>query len=60
MSEVDLIVLFSQLLEKKFLAAIERKTGWGKNEIETEFIQAERDALLELTSSVTLSIKEGE
>lgn len=60
MSEVDLITFFAQLFEKKFLAAIERKTGWGKNEIRTEFIRAERDALLELTQNVVLSIKEGE
>lgn len=39
---------FSKLLEEKFVARLQAKTGWGRNDIMVEFRAALNEALMEM------------
>lgn len=43
-----MIKRFAQLLEEKFVARLQAKTGWGRNDIMVEFRAALSEALMEL------------
>lgn len=45
---------FADILRSEFIKRINRKTGWGKEELKHEYAEAEREALLYLTDTVKL------
>lgn len=47
------------LIEKKFIKAMQRKTGWGKNEIIEEFNKAIKFSLYELAGKEEIDQEEG-
>lgn len=43
-----MIKKFATLLEEKFVARLQSKTGWGRNDIMVEFRAALNEALMEM------------
>ena len=43
-----MIKKFATLLEEKFMARLQVKTGWGRNDIMVEFRAALNEALMEM------------
>ena len=43
-----MIKKFATLLEEKFVARLQAKTGWGRNDIMVEFSAALSEALIEM------------
>lgn len=46
-----------EIIQKKFFERIEKKTGWGKNEIKAEFNTAATEAAFEILEKNTESKK---
>jgi len=43
--------------EEKFFARLERKTGWGKEEVKSEYVEASREAVREMLLDMLDTIK---
>lgn len=43
-----MIKKFAKLLEEKFVARLQAKTGWGRNDVMVEFRAALNEALMEM------------
>lgn len=53
------LMTFLTKLEADFFGRLDRKTGWGKNEVKKEFNEALRNTLVTTYTRVVIDAKEG-
>jgi len=46
MGEPNTLQIAMDTIREEFFKRLERKTGWGKEELKREYVEAERDALV--------------